>query len=171
MKQAIWNRFAIVKDIEKQDRLLAPTKPRFFMAPDEYQTHHSGPKHRKPSAIASNLKDRYEECNCEVCGWTPPMSVKQRFLDWRGLMHAHHILPRSCGGADIKENMIVICPICHALAHRLGRIIRVKKGGHKWSGFTTRAEMIAEIRDLLNTTTGATTEASHLETASGGGQK
>lgn len=168
MKKAIWNRCAIIsgKDLDMQDRVLAPTKPRFFMAPEEYQKHHARPKHRVMSGLGSHLKDRYDECDCEVCGWTAPAPVKRKFLDWRyRLMHAHHVVPRSCGGPDIKENIIIVCPICHALAHELGRIIRVRRGGNEWSGVRSRADAIAEIRDLLNATTDATTKPSDLQTA------
>jgi 5-methylcytosine-specific restriction endonuclease McrA len=45
---------------------------------------------------------------CEHCGFDPPVI---------SLLHAHHIIPVSCGGADRPENMIVLCPTCHAIAH------------------------------------------------------
>lgn len=45
---------------------------------------------------------------CEHCLWRAPDS---------SLLHAHHVVPLACGGDDAVENLIVLCPTCHALAH------------------------------------------------------
>lgn len=45
---------------------------------------------------------------CEHCRWTPPVA---------SILHAHHIIPISCGGPDARENILVLCPNCHAIAH------------------------------------------------------
>lgn len=45
---------------------------------------------------------------CQHCRWSPPVPE---------LLHAHHVIPRGCGGPDTVENMLVLCPNCHAIAH------------------------------------------------------
>lgn len=43
---------------------------------------------------------------CAICGAPVPEGVK-----------AHHEPPKSQGGQDIKENLIVLCQNCHAQRH------------------------------------------------------
>lgn len=43
---------------------------------------------------------------CAICGAPVPEGVK-----------AHHEPPKSHGGQDIKENLIMLCPECHAQRH------------------------------------------------------
>ena len=50
---------------------------------------------------------------CSCCGWN------------KGSCDIHHIIPRSKGGLDINENLTVICPNCHRLAHE-GKITEFK---------------------------------------------
>jgi hypothetical protein len=50
---------------------------------------------------------------CEGCAWVPP-----NLPGFRGVMHSHHIVPRSAGGSDEPENLAVLCPTCHSIAHR-----------------------------------------------------
>lgn len=45
---------------------------------------------------------------CEHCCWRAPTP---------SMLHAHHVVPRACGGSDTIDNLIVLCPNCHALAH------------------------------------------------------
>ncbi|MDR3314315.1 MAG: HNH endonuclease, partial [Oscillospiraceae bacterium] len=33
------------------------------------------------------------------------------------VIHIHHILPRGRGGSNAPENLICLCPTCHAIAH------------------------------------------------------
>lgn len=70
---------------------------------------------------------------CEVCGWI------LRPGDWRSL-HAHHVIPVSCGGSDRRENLMVVCPNHHAAAHRCGR--RRKAG---YDGPRTREDLLRAI--------------------------
>lgn len=60
------------------------------------------------------------------------------------VLHAHHIIPVACGGTDADENLIVLCPNHHALAHRAGQS-RVARSG-VWAGPTTAGELLAAIR-------------------------
>jgi hypothetical protein len=49
---------------------------------------------------------------CEHCAW--------RAID-SSMLHAHHVVPLACGGPDTPENMIVLCPTCHSIAHYVTR--------------------------------------------------
>jgi len=31
----------------------------------------------------------------------------------------HHVIPRSAGGSDKNENLVVLCQNCHVLLHKL----------------------------------------------------
>lgn len=42
---------------------------------------------------------------CQLCG------------ESSGKVHVHHILPRSQGGTDMPENLVTLCPKCHAALH------------------------------------------------------
>lgn len=46
---------------------------------------------------------------CEHCAWRAPAGSM--------ILHAHHVVPLSCGGADDVGNILVLCPNCHAIAH------------------------------------------------------
>lgn len=49
---------------------------------------------------------------CEHCLWRPPDN---------NLLHAHHVIPLCAGGPDSPDNVLVLCPNCHALAHYVAR--------------------------------------------------
>jgi len=34
-----------------------------------------------------------------------------------GVIHIHHVRPRSMGGTNEIHNLIALCPVCHAIAH------------------------------------------------------
>ena len=44
---------------------------------------------------------------CEKCGWGLVPEV----------LEIHHKLPRQFGGTDSPDNLIVLCPNCHAITH------------------------------------------------------
>lgn len=56
------------------------------------------------------------------------------------MLHAHHVVPLACGGEDRPRNVVVLCPNCHALAHRLGRIVR-----RTWDGARSPAQLLGEL--------------------------
>jgi 5-methylcytosine-specific restriction endonuclease McrA len=33
------------------------------------------------------------------------------------VIHIHHVRPRSLGGTNDMDNLIALCPVCHAIAH------------------------------------------------------
>ena len=45
------------------------------------------------------------DVGCSCCGWN------------KGSCDIHHILPRSKGGDDSNDNLTLVCPNCHRLAH------------------------------------------------------
>jgi hypothetical protein len=47
---------------------------------------------------------------CEVCKW-PRNAIMARYLQ------KHHIQPQCNGGTDGPENLTLLCPSCHAIAH------------------------------------------------------
>ena len=51
---------------------------------------------------------------CEVCGYKPPDGISTKML------HTHHIVEARAGGSDGEDNLIILCPNHHALAHALG---------------------------------------------------
>ena len=71
------------------------------------------------------------ELQCECCGWSPRPPLGRKAIN------AHHIVPASAGGSDEAENLIALCPNCHAMAHAIfGR--KPAPG---------RAELVAAIRE------------------------
>lgn len=44
---------------------------------------------------------------CEACGYSRTTII-------------HHMIPLSKGGTDTRENLVVVCPNCHLLIHKLG---------------------------------------------------
>jgi hypothetical protein len=77
-------------------------------------------------------REKRKASGCEVCGW----SVARRAL------HVHHVVPLACGGEDGPENLVVLCPNHHALAHVLGK--RSRSG--EWRGARKRRELVGQLR-------------------------
>lgn len=50
---------------------------------------------------------RLKLANCELCGF-------------KEIVDLHHIVPKMYGGEDNPENLITLCPNCHAAIHRKG---------------------------------------------------
>lgn len=55
--------------------------------------------------------DKFDVGACQFCGRAPNAFEE-------GGLQAHHIVPVSEGGPDIPSNIMVLCPDCHAEAHR-----------------------------------------------------
>ena len=59
-----------------------------------------------------NIERRYQNQDpgkCEVCGLELPLRC----------LEEHHVIPRSQGGTNNKENKMLLCPTHHKLAHYL----------------------------------------------------
>ncbi len=52
----------------------------------------------------------------------------------------HHIIPKSCGGSDVKSNLAILTPREHALAHLL--LVKFLKGEEK-------AKMIFTLKSMI----------------------
>jgi hypothetical protein len=87
---------------------------------------------------------------CETCGWTPPAC-----LDVPGaavaadLLHLHHVHPVCIGGPDAPANLVLLCPTCHAIAHRLCLWRRNAERRLIYLGPKSREEMIASVRAVF----------------------
>ena len=44
-------------------------------------------------------------CKCSLCGWD------------KTALDVHHIIPHAQGGSHEHDNLIIVCPNCHRLAH------------------------------------------------------
>lgn len=89
---------------------------------------------------------------CEVCRWRPP-KVLRALAGGRidRLLHGHHIVPVACGGADHPDNMILLCPTHHAIAHHVGRMVRdPDTAALEWLGARSRAHFLVEMELLKN---------------------
>ena len=86
---------------------------------------------------------------CAVCGWHLPANGHNH---QRGCAF-HHIVPVCEGGANTEENLILLCPNCHTMAHA-GYITR-----ETLLGLTFTSEQVAEKArefDFLAKVQGAT---------------
>lgn len=81
------------------------------------------------------------EFSCEACDWIPFGGVLQSAR--LKILTAHHVIPVTCDGSHDDENLIVLCPNCHAVAHFIGSRV-----GKTWYGATTKAELIAQLQRI-----------------------
>jgi len=68
---------------------------------------------------------------CEVCGW---------YCGGLSVLDAHHIVSRQAGGSNSVENLVVLCPNHHRLAHALW-------GTKRYSGPPSRIELVTKLRE------------------------
>lgn len=94
------------------------------------------------NSVVSDFKRAAKRAQCEVCRWRPPEALRV-VEEGRGILHAHHVFPVACGGPDTAENLILVCPSCHVIAHRLGRMIDGGADAKVWSGPQSRRELFA----------------------------
>lgn len=66
---------------------------------------------------------------CEHCRWSPPTP---------SILHAHHVFPLACGGPDTLDNLLVLCPNCHATAHYVTQRSNLMR---QYSGPKTREQL------------------------------
>lgn len=82
---------------------------------------------------------------CEVCRWRVPKILMQG----ETLLNLHHVIPVQCGGSNEGGNLVMICPNCHAIAHR---VYGVRRG--VYIGPSTKGSFIAGVRGYLDDPTG-----------------
>jgi hypothetical protein len=68
--------------------------------------------------------------------------VFSRSRDTSEMMELHHVVPVACGGGDSPENLLLLCPNHHRLAHKLTSI-SYKRGAY--FGPRSREEMIQSL--------------------------
>ena len=68
---------------------------------------------------------------CEYCGWKPPEAR---------LLHVHHVTALAAGGSDTPDNIVVLCPNHHALAH-----YATSRAFREHCGPATRAELFSVL--------------------------
>lgn len=71
--------------------------------------------HRDQGRVNPYLLYAYD-FRCGVCGWSLPLKSWDNYTPQRGCQF-HHIIPVCEGGKTTEDNMILLCPNCHALAH------------------------------------------------------
>lgn len=75
-----------------------------------------------PKRGAMHLRRKKEmiadRSTCENCAIILPAA---------SMLHMHHTVPVSRGGSDGFDNLILLCPNCHAIAHWLDRQIDASK--------------------------------------------
>lgn len=95
------------------------------------------------------VKDAFKKktpSRCEVCRWRPPKALLALgHAEAVSLLHAHHVYPLACGGLDVEENLILLCPTHHATAHAMGRV-RGRSDSRYWEGPRTREHLLFEMR-------------------------
>lgn len=71
------------------------------------------------SSVARNMCIKYNGCYCHICGFDFEKIYGQLGKDF---IHVHHIIPLSKIDStyriDYKNDLIPICPNCHAMIHR-----------------------------------------------------
>lgn len=81
-----------------------------FLYPKKYRNLWNDDPFEKINPAPENLKNElyFERAN-QHCEWCE---------EWVDTPEIHHITPRSEGGKNIAENLIVLCPNCHRKADR-----------------------------------------------------
>lgn len=74
------------------------------------------PQHDRviPDKVRVEVLER-DVFKCRKCGWS---HVKKQKFDPRVLLELHHIEHHKDGGANVAENLITLCNICHDSVHR-----------------------------------------------------
>lgn len=68
---------------------------------------------RRQGLEAVYYADEREAC-FEAAGWRCQVTLRHRC---EGPLEAHHVLPRSKGGTDDRENLLAVCPNGHQTIH------------------------------------------------------
>lgn len=117
-------------------------------------------KRVRVSRMAADLKDtrrittqikaahrRSGTDHCEICGWRPPIfpTYNTSCTGPARALHVHHILPRYVGGKDDPENLILLCPNHHAVAHGVSGLWITIKGD-----YVVTRERLVEVLHLAD---------------------
>ncbi len=97
----------------------------------------------RDQALARQVKEQTGG-TCQCCG----DRLDNRVLS-RRFVHAHHLEPLSEGGADTGDNMVVLCPNCHARLHaKTFRVERRDDGIYATTSATAEPQKLLERGDM-----------------------
>jgi hypothetical protein len=110
-----------------------------------------------------------DDKGCEACDWVPSAEYRKAHENWYKMLHVHHVIPAVCMGESKRHNLVVLCPNCHAFAHKMGSITGSQFERKRWSGPSDKAELIAALRAARSgeIAPGATPEVTPPENAGG----
>jgi len=96
----------------------------------------------------SKAKKRDGEA-CKFCGITN----EQHTEEYRGGLHAHHIIKDGDGGQDIPENYITVCRDCHKILEntQADALSRIKDQHAQQARTEARADCEVRIKELEET--------------------
>jgi len=78
-----------------------------------------------------------EQARCRACGVTH-----------RPVLVVHHVIPRSLGGNDVDDNLVVLCHNCHRLVHWYSVGRRIEGHGHERSPLGLAARHWSALKEL-----------------------
>lgn len=82
---------------------------------DRRKTVYANRYERDPEERRKCIERYGNKYECIVCGF----NFEDKYGEiGRGFIHVHHINPLSDNGKDVSENLIPVCPNCHAMLHR-----------------------------------------------------
>lgn len=62
-----------------------------------------------------SIRIKTRTAKCDVCGFTPPR-------EFATILNTHHFIPFLQGGGNSLGNLMLVCPTCHAICHRIIRV-------------------------------------------------
>jgi hypothetical protein len=62
-----------------------------------------------------NIRIKTRTVKCDVCGFIPPR-------EFATILNTHHFIPFLQGGGNSLGNLMLVCPTCHAICHRIIRV-------------------------------------------------
>ena len=124
--------------LEHEKELAAAKAEREALSPVTLARRANGRLSREPERLRQSMIAGGHGC-CEVCLWAPPKGMED-------ILPIHHIVPLSCGGGHSLGNMVLLCPNCHAIAHKKWRIVRVDRVQRDYYGPRDHHDFIHELR-------------------------
>ena len=107
---------------------------------------------RDGMAVKAYKQDRHVAGtdHCDACGWRPPAALRLLGVARPiGILEVHHVVPVGCKGKCEPANFVLLCPNHHAIAHRVGKVVRRRGARYaRWRGPATPGALLAEI-DLI----------------------
>lgn len=96
---------------ESRSELLEKAKS-FTDYADQYRMGKGPGRHRNESRRQKEIIAELENWSCQVCGFRQKYLNKDNSVRW--IIHVDHIVEKSRGGGETIDNLLVLCPNCHA---------------------------------------------------------